>query len=125
MVKLYIISHIGANKFNEYITNTGLSDLPMGGKRFTGINKFGSKLSKLDRILVSGHYLDNLPQDNVLDLTSKFSDHSPLLLINHFVDYGPIAFKFYNSLLSHNDFHLSITTCWASTNFGPSSRGIL
>ncbi|GKE15166.1 cytochrome P450 [Tanacetum coccineum] len=30
----------------------GLSDLPLGGRRFTRINKVGSQLSKLDRILV-------------------------------------------------------------------------
>ncbi|GKE07602.1 hypothetical protein Tco_1399620 [Tanacetum coccineum] len=47
-------------------------------------------------------------------MTREFSDHSPLLLINHLVDYGPTPFKFYNSRLLHKDFHLLVTSCWAS-----------
>ncbi|GKB20028.1 cytochrome P450 [Tanacetum coccineum] len=43
------------------------------------------------------------------------SDHSPLLLINRLVDYGPTPFKFYNSWLLHKDFHLLVTSCWAFT----------
>ncbi|PWA94690.1 cytochrome P450 [Artemisia annua] len=110
----------GALKFNEFIANTGLMDLPLGRKRFTRINKHGSKLSKLDRIMVSGHYIDKWPQANLNALTSEFSDHSPLLLSNCLLDYGPIPFKFYNSWMFHKDFKSVISTCCASiADIGP------
>ncbi|GKD28887.1 cytochrome P450, partial [Tanacetum coccineum] len=59
----------GALKFNEFIKNTVLMDLPLCHKRFTRINKHGSKLSKLDRIMVSGYFVDKLPQANLNALT--------------------------------------------------------
>lgn len=51
----------GSNYFNQFIFNSGLLDLPMGGKRFTRMNKEGTKLSKIDRILVSNHIIDKWP----------------------------------------------------------------
>lgn len=42
-----IFSQGGANKFNNFIFNSGLQDIPMGGKRFTRMNKSGSKLGKI------------------------------------------------------------------------------
>nr|GEZ60492.1 cytochrome P450 [Tanacetum cinerariifolium] len=69
--------------FNEFISSSGLFVLPMGGMRFTRMNKSGSKLSKINRILVSKHLLDKWSNSHILALTREFSDHSPLLLINH------------------------------------------
>ncbi|GJZ83083.1 RNA-directed DNA polymerase, eukaryota, reverse transcriptase zinc-binding domain protein [Tanacetum coccineum] len=43
--------------FNAFIQDVGLIDLPMGGKMFTWMNKSGSKLSKLDRFLISNNVL--------------------------------------------------------------------
>nr|GEV27163.1 cytochrome P450 [Tanacetum cinerariifolium] len=53
-----VFNQNGALKFNEFIANIVLMDLPLGRKRFTRINKHGSKLSKLDRIMVSRHFVD-------------------------------------------------------------------
>ncbi|PWA73278.1 reverse transcriptase domain, Reverse transcriptase zinc-binding domain protein [Artemisia annua] len=61
-------NHIGSSHFNSFISNAGLSDLPLGGKRFTRMNNLGSQLSKLDRILVSSHFMDRWPNSNVLAL---------------------------------------------------------
>nr|GEV99816.1 retrotransposon protein, putative, Ty1-copia subclass [Tanacetum cinerariifolium] len=47
-----------AKAFNEFIANEGLHELPIGGRRFTRFNIEGSKLSKLDRFLVSNHFFD-------------------------------------------------------------------
>nr|GEX99420.1 RNA-directed DNA polymerase, eukaryota, reverse transcriptase zinc-binding domain protein [Tanacetum cinerariifolium]GEY33101.1 RNA-directed DNA polymerase, eukaryota, reverse transcriptase zinc-binding domain protein [Tanacetum cinerariifolium] len=47
-----IFSRNEADVFNSFINNTGLIDLPMGGHMFMWTNKFGSKLSKLDRFLI-------------------------------------------------------------------------
>nr|GEY21053.1 hypothetical protein [Tanacetum cinerariifolium] len=73
----------------------------MGGKRFTSIDSIGSKLSKIDRILASKHFVDLWPYSYVTALTREFSDHTPLLLSNSITDYGPIPFKFFKSKLQH------------------------
>ncbi|GJW49897.1 RNA-directed DNA polymerase, eukaryota, reverse transcriptase zinc-binding domain protein [Tanacetum coccineum] len=39
----------------------GLIDLPMGGRYFTWMNKAGTKMSKLDRFLMSENVLDTYP----------------------------------------------------------------
>ncbi|GJX24082.1 cytochrome P450 [Tanacetum coccineum] len=85
--------HRSASVFNEFILSTGIFDLPMGGTRFTRMNSLGSKLSKIDRILVSKHFLDKWPNSHTLALTREFSDHSPILLLNSANDYGPTPFK--------------------------------
>ncbi|PWA62831.1 cytochrome P450 [Artemisia annua] len=106
--------HRSASFFNEFISSSGLLDIPMGGMRFTRMNTLGSKLSKIDRILVSKQFLDRWPNSHILALTREFSDHSPLLLLNSVNDFGPIPFKFYNSWLLHEDFTNVITECWSS-----------
>ncbi|GKB20026.1 cytochrome P450 [Tanacetum coccineum] len=119
-----IFNQIGASKFNKFIANASLVDLQIGGKRFTRINKFGSKLSKLDHILVLNHFVNNWPHANILALTRELSDHSPLLLINRLVDYGPTLFKFYNLWLLHKDFHLLVTSCRAFTTNGYNLKSV-
>ena len=51
----------GANFFNRFIHNYGLINLPLGGKMFTRMNKFGTKLSKLDIILVTHQFTSKCP----------------------------------------------------------------
>ncbi|GJX55797.1 RNA-directed DNA polymerase, eukaryota, reverse transcriptase zinc-binding domain protein [Tanacetum coccineum] len=46
-------SYGDATIFNSFTHDTGLIDLPMGGRHFTWVNKVGSKMSKLDRFLNS------------------------------------------------------------------------
>ncbi|GKA93427.1 RNA-directed DNA polymerase, eukaryota [Tanacetum coccineum] len=43
----------GANAFNNFITMTGLVDLPLEGYPLTWSHKLASKMSKLDRFLIS------------------------------------------------------------------------
>ncbi|GJR65461.1 cytochrome P450 [Tanacetum coccineum] len=90
---------LGAQYFNAFISDSELIDLPMGGKRFTRMNKYGTKLSKIDRILVSHHFVSNWPNAQLTTLPRKLSDHCPLVLKTHSADYGPIPFKFFNSWL--------------------------
>ncbi|PWA82847.1 RNA-directed DNA polymerase, eukaryota, Reverse transcriptase zinc-binding domain protein [Artemisia annua] len=108
-----IFDATGASMFNKFIFTSGLCDLPMGGKRFTRMDNIGSKLSKIDRILVSKHFVDLWPHSYVTALTREFSDHTPLLLSNSITDYGPTLFKLYNSWISHNDFGPLVLRCWA------------
>ncbi|GJR63360.1 retrovirus-related pol polyprotein from transposon TNT 1-94 [Tanacetum coccineum] len=53
--------------FNELI------DLPMGGRRFTRMNKFATKLSKLDCILVSRQFTSKWPNAQLITLPNELS----------------------------------------------------
>ncbi|GJS96004.1 putative nucleotidyltransferase, ribonuclease H [Tanacetum coccineum] len=77
-----------SNIFNEFISITHLVDLPMGGRKFTRMNK----------------------RDH--DLT----DHCPLDLKTHSVDYGPTPFKFFNSWLLSEDFSSIVALAWQNYN---------
>ncbi|GJY53800.1 RNA-directed DNA polymerase, eukaryota, reverse transcriptase zinc-binding domain protein [Tanacetum coccineum] len=43
----------GASVFNNFITNSNLVDLPMGGRKFTRMNKFGTKIN--DPLLIKDY----------------------------------------------------------------------
>ncbi|GKE41595.1 cytochrome P450 [Tanacetum coccineum] len=96
--------HQGAINFNDFISSSGLFDLSLCGLRFTRINRTGSNLSKLDRFLVSPHYLNIWPNSFTLALVREYSDHVPILVSNKNVDFGPVPFKLYNSWLAHDEF---------------------
>ncbi|GKA08346.1 putative RNA-directed DNA polymerase [Tanacetum coccineum] len=69
-----------AGVFNDFISRTGLFDLPLGGRRFTRFDKDGRKASKLDRFLVSSNFFDVWNDASVSVLCRSFSDHCPLLI---------------------------------------------
>lgn len=90
----------GAKYFNDFISQTSLCDLPLGGRRFTRMSKDGSKLSKLDCILVSCHFVEKWPKAQLVALPRELSDHCPLILKSFVFDFGPSPFKFYNLAFS-------------------------
>ncbi|GJV87895.1 putative RNA-directed DNA polymerase [Tanacetum coccineum] len=73
----------GAAKFNDFITIADLCELPMGGKRFTRMNNLGSKLSKIDRVLISNHVIQRWPNSHVFALPREFSDHTHICEETH------------------------------------------
>ncbi|GJX32639.1 RNA-directed DNA polymerase, eukaryota, reverse transcriptase zinc-binding domain protein [Tanacetum coccineum] len=79
-----------AEVFNSFIGDTSLIDLPTGGRFFTWMNKEGTKMSKLDRFLVSSNFLDSHPDIKVLALEKLWSDHNPILLYVKKLDFGPL-----------------------------------
>ncbi|GKB00766.1 hypothetical protein Tco_0828759 [Tanacetum coccineum] len=70
-----LFSRQDADNFNSFIDKSGLINLPLGGRLFTWMNKAGTKLSKLDRFLISEES-----------------------------DFGPIPFKLFHSWLLCNSF---------------------
>ncbi|GKE24724.1 putative RNA-directed DNA polymerase, eukaryota, reverse transcriptase zinc-binding domain protein [Tanacetum coccineum] len=69
--------------------------------RFTRMNPACNKISKLDRFLVSSHFLDQWPSTYTLPLVREYSKHSPVLLHVSTDDFRPTLFHFYNSWLVH------------------------
>lgn len=77
------------------------------------MNKDGSKLSKLDRFLVSNHFTTKWPNAQVWDLPRELSGHCPLIPKTNVNDFGPPPFKFYNSWLLHDDFSAILIDSWS------------
>ncbi|GJR53713.1 RNA-directed DNA polymerase, eukaryota, partial [Tanacetum coccineum] len=71
---------LGANSFNNFITMTGLVDLPLEGYSYTWSNKFASNMSKLDKFLISEGLLTLFPSLSALCLDRHLSDHCPILI---------------------------------------------
>ncbi|KAK9080577.1 hypothetical protein SSX86_000335 [Deinandra increscens subsp. villosa] len=86
-----------ALNFNNFISNSGLREYNMGGRKFTYVSSSGDKFSKIDRILVSPSFLRLWPNASLTALPRVHSDHCPLTLITNVLDFGPSAFRFYNS----------------------------
>ncbi|GJZ29665.1 RNA-directed DNA polymerase, eukaryota, reverse transcriptase zinc-binding domain protein [Tanacetum coccineum] len=102
-----------AENFNAFIHDASLIDLPMGGRRFTWMNKTGSKLSKLDRFLISNSvFLEHLNLQ-VTVLEKVWLDHNLILLHCMKSDFGPIPFKIFHSWFDRNDFDDVVKEAWS------------
>ncbi|GKC87099.1 RNA-directed DNA polymerase, eukaryota, partial [Tanacetum coccineum] len=51
----------GANAFNSFISSAGLEEVPLGGCSFTWCHKSATKMSKLDRFLISESLMSSFP----------------------------------------------------------------
>ncbi|GJU63719.1 RNA-directed DNA polymerase, eukaryota, reverse transcriptase zinc-binding domain protein [Tanacetum coccineum] len=99
-----IFSSSEAQVFNNFISYSNLIDLPMGGHSFTWMNKQGTKLSKLDRFLISDDVYNLLRDIQVTRLDRLWSDHIPILLHCNKRDFSPVPFKIYHSWFNHEGF---------------------
>lgn len=89
----------GAEGFNSFITNAGLEEVILGGSSYTWCHKSATKLSKLDRFLVSGNLLSTCPNICASTLDRYLSDHCLILLRETKYDYGPVPFRFFHHWL--------------------------
>lgn len=101
-----------ARDFNLFIHQVGLTDLKMGGHRFTCFCNRDSKLSKLDRFLVCLSLIDLIPSISVTTLPRKHSDHYPILLSSTGCDFGPQPFKLFNPWMLREGFELVFIKAW-------------
>ncbi|GJY20644.1 RNA-directed DNA polymerase, eukaryota, reverse transcriptase zinc-binding domain protein [Tanacetum coccineum] len=120
----FIFNNIEADYFNPFIDATGLVDLPIGGRCFTWMNKIGTKLSKLDRFLISEDVIDLLPNIHITALDRIWSDHNPILLHVDKINFGPSPFKLYNSWLLRDGFDDLIKSEWDSLDSNNSGFSI-
>ncbi|KAL4569231.1 hypothetical protein LXL04_024866 [Taraxacum kok-saghyz] len=93
-----------AEAFNDFVYSAGVADIPLGGRRFTRVDRSGAKMSRLDRFLVSESSLDVVPGLQCVALIRKWSDHHSLLLKEESFDYGTFPFKLFNSWLEVDGF---------------------
>ncbi|GKD76600.1 cytochrome P450, partial [Tanacetum coccineum] len=85
-----IFDHREANIFNDFIARNGLFDFPLGGRKFTRIDKAGLK---------------------------TFSDHCPILLKVGLPNFGPNPFKVFDKWIGDVEM-LDVVKCsWAFSPF--------
>ncbi|PWA88198.1 endonuclease/exonuclease/phosphatase family protein [Artemisia annua] len=65
-----------ADCFNSFIEMTNLVEMPMGGRRFTWMNKSGTKMSKLDHFILSESIINEIQDLKATVLERGRSDHN-------------------------------------------------
>ncbi|GJV91486.1 RNA-directed DNA polymerase, eukaryota [Tanacetum coccineum] len=104
----------GARIFNQFITTSGLVDVRLEGFSFTWSHPSATKMSKLDRFLVSDGIISLFPSIMAICLDRHLSDHRPILLCDIQLDFGPIPFRFYHSWFSFDGFDEMVAHTWHS-----------
>ncbi|PWA60106.1 RNA-directed DNA polymerase, eukaryota [Artemisia annua] len=104
----------GASLFNSFINSSNLIDVPLGGFSFTWALKNATKMSKLDRFLVSEGILSRFPAMMGIILTRNLSDHRSFLLKECDIDYGPTPFKIFQSWFDIEGFDQMVKDAWKS-----------
>nr|GEV59732.1 RNA-directed DNA polymerase, eukaryota [Tanacetum cinerariifolium] len=105
----------GASVFNSFITSSRLIDVQLEGYSFTWAHPLASKMSKLDRFLVTDGLLSLFPHISAVCLDGHLSDHRPILLQELISDFRAIPFWLYHSWFSPPGFEHMIMNAWNST----------
>nr|GEU84207.1 hypothetical protein [Tanacetum cinerariifolium] len=107
----------GAKVFKIFISLAGLTDLPLEGYAYTWAHKSASKMSKLDRFLISDGLLMLFPHLSALCLDIHLSDRRLILLKEYSFDFGPIPFCIFHSWFSMKGFGSFVEITWKAMNF--------
>ncbi|GKC00714.1 RNA-directed DNA polymerase, eukaryota, reverse transcriptase zinc-binding domain protein [Tanacetum coccineum] len=100
------------------VSMVGLLNLPIGGKKFTWMNKADIKLSKIDHFLISKDVLVAHPDIHVMILDKLWSNHNPILLHCNKTDFGPTPFRIFHSWFDRSNFEDVVTTAWENLSNG-------
>ncbi|XP_071740624.1 uncharacterized protein [Rutidosis leptorrhynchoides] len=101
-----------AKRFNSFIKDNNLTDIPLGGRIYTRISTNGVEFSKLDRFLVSENFLQQWPNTHAFVLNKKHTDHCPIMLKEGNVDFGPKPTKVFDEWLHHKEAPDVIKAAW-------------
>ncbi|XP_071739524.1 uncharacterized protein [Rutidosis leptorrhynchoides] len=101
-----------AARFNQFIEDMQLLEIPLMWKRFTRVSDNGMKLSKLDRFLVSKNFLQSWGDLSVVALDRNTSDHCPIVLSDKNINFGPKPFKVFDTWFKNKDIEKIIIDAW-------------
>ncbi|GJV46621.1 RNA-directed DNA polymerase, eukaryota, reverse transcriptase zinc-binding domain protein [Tanacetum coccineum] len=102
----------GADAFNLFISNTSLEEVPLGGCSFTWCHKSATKMSKLDRFLISKSLMSVYPNISAITLDRYLSDHRLILMRESHYDYGPVSFRFFHYWFEMEGFDKFVEESW-------------
>nr|GEY31987.1 RNA-directed DNA polymerase, eukaryota [Tanacetum cinerariifolium] len=111
----------GARDFNQFITSAGLVEVQLEGYSYTWAHPSASKMSKLDRFLVSDGFLSLFPHTSAVCLDRYLSDHRPILLRDFNTDYGATPFRLFHSWFDFQGFDDMITQTLNSISLNDSN----
>ncbi|GJU69267.1 RNA-directed DNA polymerase, eukaryota [Tanacetum coccineum] len=97
--------------FNE-VSNASLEEVPLGGCAYTWCHKSASKMSKLDRFLISENLMHKCPNICAITLDRFILDHRPILLRESSFDYGPTPFRFFHYWMEVDGFNEFVIDSW-------------
>nr|GFB08840.1 RNA-directed DNA polymerase, eukaryota [Tanacetum cinerariifolium] len=100
------------------------ADVKLEGYAFTWSHPSGSKMSKLDRFLVSEGIFSIFPSITALCLDCHLSDHRPILLREVHSDFGPISFRFCHPWFRLEGFDAMVEQTWRSFSHSDVNRMI-
>nr|GEV85738.1 RNA-directed DNA polymerase, eukaryota [Tanacetum cinerariifolium] len=103
-----------ARAFNNFITNSGLVTVQLEGYTFTWAHPSATKMSKLDRFLVTDGLLSLFPHVSAVCLDRHLSNHRPILLREVITDYDATPFRLYHPWFSLHGFEHMVTHTWNS-----------
>ncbi|GJV61083.1 RNA-directed DNA polymerase, eukaryota [Tanacetum coccineum] len=107
-----VFNRKGADVFNIFISSAGLTEVPLGGCSFTWCHKSATKMSKLDRFLISDSLMCSCPNISSITLDRYLSDHCPILMREVFFDYGPVPFRFFHYWFELEGFDKFVEDSW-------------
>lgn len=100
------------SRFKNCIDDCNLIELPLNGRKFTWSR--GNAASRIDRIFLSGDWLQAFPSSSLFGLSKYSSDHRPLHLLLDHTNWGPKPFRFMNYWWLATDFRIMIQSFWSS-----------
>nr|GEW42979.1 RNA-directed DNA polymerase, eukaryota [Tanacetum cinerariifolium] len=107
----YLTREIGRWK-GEVVVIGDFNEVSLGGCSFTWCHKSATKMSKLDRFLVSESLLNTCPNISAITLERYLSDHRPILRRGYHFDYGPTPFRFFHYWFEMEGFSKIMEDAW-------------
>nr|GEV59447.1 RNA-directed DNA polymerase, eukaryota [Tanacetum cinerariifolium] len=111
-----------ARSFNHFISSSGLVDVKMEGYSFTWSHLSATKMSKLDRFLISKGIISLFPSLSTICLDRHLSDHRPILLNEIHTDYGLVSFRVYHFWFKREGFDDMVKLAWNSFSHSDSNQ---
>nr|GEW78424.1 RNA-directed DNA polymerase, eukaryota [Tanacetum cinerariifolium] len=99
--------------------------VPMGGYKFTRVDRYCTKGSRLDRFLIADSTWNSLGPLTAVALDRTISDHHPILLRRFMADYGPIPFKIFHSWFQGECFDNVVSEFWCNGYYRRSSSALI
>ncbi|GKU90798.1 hypothetical protein SLEP1_g4749 [Rubroshorea leprosula] len=102
-------------EFDSFIQAMKLVDIPLVGRKFTWYQARGNYMSRIDRFLLSEGWLSKWGEARQWGLRRTVSDHCPILLKHHTIEWGPKPFRFFDSWLEQEGCSKLIKEVWNDT----------